>query len=552
MLTILDKVPDHITENLDKELLSGKNYDLSDEFKSEYQQFQKTTYDTDCIFGSGYTILKKKSDYWLFPNFYLKSSYIALNFLDKINEQVLIIKKLFDEFNHFQDFLTSYFTIEDIKKDDRSWRTYQDLQTFLTGQVQFGQEYIDYLRVNLSIDEILIFSNFLFCKSYRLKAKNPINGDPNNYFFRSDTFGSIVGKIFPINPTKHGDIISRITEELYGNKTLFNKLENSLIQQKSDIQIKDNHKSTPINKPYNRIIYGAPGTGKSYNLDKDIADNYSIRVTFNPEMTYGQFIGSYKPYMTQNEGNGKSISYELVPGKFLEAFIKAKTSDENIILIIEEINRANVAAVFGDVFQLLDRKENGESEYPISFNNEIMQYLLDQKVITSINEQIILPPNLYLWATMNSADQGVFAMDSAFKRRWSFEYLGINDGETANGRNDLDLVLNKNIKINWNIFRRSLNEYLIEERSLNIAEDKLLGPFFLSQTELGDSGFTGKLLLYLWDDVLRHKNRNKVFNLRTLSDFHTSSIKTETERDKLIQEIFAEGFSEKLITKLNA
>ncbi|GGI32712.1 AAA family ATPase [Staphylococcus chromogenes] len=240
----------------------------------------------------------------------------------------------------------------------------------------------------------------------------------------------------------------------------------------------------------NKIYYGAPGTGKSYLVDNSYS-NYD-RVTFHPEYTYQDFVGSIRPLQTDDG----SIKYEFVPGTFTELLIKAIINPQKKFgLIIEEINRANTAAVFGDLFQLLDRDSDGNSNYKIK-NKEISEYF---KKVTGMNiANIFIPSNFDIIATMNSSDQGVFVMDSAFKRRWEFEYIPI----------DYDVLTLKNVKIagldlGWISFIKALNEFL----AINgVEEDKLIGPWFMSINNLNDKNqVASKLLIYLWDDVLRYE-----------------------------------------------
>lgn len=287
--------------------------------------------------------------------------------------------------------------------------------------------------------------------------------------------------------------------------------------------------------PRNKIIYGAPGTGKSYEL-RDQATNAgfnednTVRVTFHPNFTYQQFVGSYKPSpiyknvqgddtlfgsdkTTQLEGNHNKepvIDYTFIPGPLLNLLVKSlKNSDQNYLLIIEEINRAPVSSVFGDVFQLLDRKEDGTSEYSITFSNEAMSFFRANGIF---NLEIVLPSNLYIWATMNSADQGVMPLDAAFKRRWTFEYLPLDEKQNVVADRAIQF---QGSKYNWNAFRKKVNNKL---KSLEVAEDKLIGPFFMNKNELKDSNsIKNKLLLYLRDDVVRH-NPNSLFVKTTYSD----------------------------------
>lgn len=310
-----------------------------------------------------------------------------------------------------------------------------------------------------------------------------------------------------------------------------------------------------IGKPHNRILFGAPGTGKSYLLNEDrlkFGNNYE-RVTFHPTYSYAQFVGTYKPkpiykdhlvspsysvmsykrsnieHITEKNEEHKNlyplinepfITYEFVPGPFLRLLIKALEQPHiNYLLIIEEINRANVAAVFGDIFQLLDRDESGNSEYTIMISEEMKAYIY-QQIGISLNE-ISIPHNFYIWSTMNTADQGVYPIDSAFKRRWSFQYISLDAGEEDISHIEVNIKCIKQPSINWNMFRRLLNSKLA---SLGYKEDKLIGPYFIKPHDLITDEkfqyvFKNKLLMYLFEDVVRH-DRNKFFieGIKTFSD----------------------------------
>lgn len=277
----------------------------------------------------------------------------------------------------------------------------------------------------------------------------------------------------------------------------------------------------------NRIVFGAPGTGKSWQLKDDSdrllkeTEGSLERVTFHPDYSYAQFVGTYKP-VSDEEGN---IRYEFVAGPFMRVFIEAIKSGRSDkpqphILLIEEINRAKVAAVFGDVFQLLDRDEKGVSEYEIQTSQDVRKYLA--KKLGGEPEQwdtIKLPDNMFIWSTMNSADQGVFPMDTAFKRRWNFEYIGINDNEDITPR---IVRLGKDDEpIDWNKLRRGINKLLSEKYHVN--EDKLMGPYFLSNkiTAVDENGeiknqdkfkaaFESKVLMYLYEDAAK-QHKHKLF-----------------------------------------
>lgn len=287
--------------------------------------------------------------------------------------------------------------------------------------------------------------------------------------------------------------------------------------------------------PHNRIFFGAPGTGKSYRLnhDKDqlvgTKEQYE-RVTFYPDYSYANFVGTYKPVMHNDE-----ISYEYVPGPFLRIYTKAikniKTSNPlPYLLIIEEINRANVSGVFGDVFQLLDRNENNVSEYAIAPSEDIKKYLVNELGGTTVDyDEIRIPSNMFIWGTMNNADQGVFPMDTAFKRRWNFEYFGVDDSESKIaglkvklGQGDFERL------VEWNKLRKAINDELAFYK---LNEDKMLGPFFLSLKNLNVNQtnqiigseefinvFKSKIIMYLFEDAARQK-RSMLFDTENSSRY---------------------------------
>lgn len=303
-----------------------------------------------------------------------------------------------------------------------------------------------------------------------------------------------------------------------------------------------------FDKPHNRIIFGAPGTGKSYKLnqEKKIFGNDFERVTFHPNYSYSQFVGTYKPKPKKDINHVEYISYEFVPGPFLRTWIKAqkslsKNDNKNYLLLIEEINRANVAAVFGDVFQLLDRRTDGTSEYDITTSDEMRQFLINEhSFLEEEIESIKLPKNMYIWATMNSADQGVNPIDSAFKRRWNFEYIGID--EFMDKISNIYINLRPYGQVRWNDLRLKINDRLTEA-DLSINEDKLIGPFFLTENELNskeiDTIIKSKLLMYLFEDVLKHR-KGKLFKL----DLNTlSKIFAAYDRGENVFEFDVDGIS---------
>ncbi len=319
-----------------------------------------------------------------------------------------------------------------------------------------------------------------------------------------------------------------------GNEKVINTATNNKVSHKDK-------------KPHQIIFYGAPGTGKSYTINETTKDESVIRTTFHPDSDYSTFVGAYKPTTIQvamrdvsghkiieggKEVKEDRIVYEFVNQAFLQAYIQAwkcyaETAEDaepqKQYLIIEEINRGNCAQVFGDLFQLLDRNSTGFSDYPIYTDTDMKKQLCkafdglsipqSERINNLYNgrqiteqvlkgEILLLPDNLYIWATMNTSDQSLFPVDSAFKRRWEWQYMPIGKGYDDNGN-----------ELNWKI-SVGTNEYdwwsFIEKINLQIgsttsSEDKKLG-FFFCKAENGyisAETFVGKVIFYLWNDVFK-------------------------------------------------
>ena len=276
--------------------------------------------------------------------------------------------------------------------------------------------------------------------------------------------------------------------------------------------------------PRNRILFGAPGTGKSFTLNREkdllLADGGEYeRVTFHPDYSYANFVGTYKPVPCKDSDGKDAITYSYVPGPFMRTYVKALQNSRTdapkpFLLVIEEINRANVAAVFGDVFQLLDRGDDEVSEYPIQASEDIKKYLAGELGGNPDDyAEIRIPDNMFIWATMNSADQGVFPMDTAFKRRWDFTYLGIDDSEAGIVGKKVILGQGEHRRVvEWNALRKAINNELL---TYKVNEDKLMGPYFISKKNLPDGEiidpvvfnriFKNKVIMYLFDDAAKQK-----------------------------------------------
>lgn len=331
----------------------------------------------------------------------------------------------------------------------------------------------------------------------------------------------------------------------------------------------DTSVSFDIDQPLQLIYYGAPGTGKSFTIDKTTNENNSVRTTFHPDSDYASFVGAYKPtmeivpvyatyqtkegsygeYLTKTDkhpGTERKIVYKYVPQAFLKAYVEAwkryaAGEDNPYYLVIEEINRGNCAQIFGDLFQLLDRNNMGCSSYAISADEDIAQFLReDDKGFGKLTEEqkntisgfvlvkdsgveehiglevlngskLLLPPNLRIWATMNTSDQSLFPIDSAFKRRWNWEYMPIEYDPTDKNTNErLAWKLEVRGKMYyWGDFLAYINPKILK---LTMSEDKQMGYFFAKPDKRGTDGrldvisekvFVNKVLFYLWTDVFK-------------------------------------------------
>lgn len=298
-----------------------------------------------------------------------------------------------------------------------------------------------------------------------------------------------------------------------------------------------------LNLPLQQIYYGAPGTGKSYEINEITKKHSAIRTTFHPDSDYSTFVGAYKPVMSQVElrdvsghvviEDGKKlkeerITYKYVKQAFLKAYLAAWQKYANggflvpQFLIIEEINRGNCAQIFGDLFQLLDRGDFGFSTYPIEADTDLQaeiskafgeggEYALGEGfniegvvsgydgITEAVKEGrvLLLPDTLYIWATMNTSDQSLFPIDSAFKRRWDWKYVKITDAKKGwkikCGSEECD----------WWTFVTEINKKIAKETS---SDDKKLGYFFCKPDNgntISEDKFVGKVLFYLWNDVFK-------------------------------------------------
>lgn len=330
----------------------------------------------------------------------------------------------------------------------------------------------------------------------------------------------------------------------------------SNFEANSSVNLLKRHKKptdkVDFSKSLQVIYYGAPGTGKSHTIKEQTAGKQVIRTTFHPDSDYSTFVGAYKPTTVDEqvmtvigtkavpvenpdgtERTESKIVYEFVPQAFLQAYVNAwrlfvKTKDgdepERQYLVIEEINRGNCAQIFGDLFQLLDRNDEGYSEYPITADKDMEKFLSEafkntalpnEEALTkmfgdsfiaqkiSLGQVLVLPPNLYIWATMNTSDQSLFPIDSAFKRRWDWKYVPISEAVDSDTSIPLGWKIHVGGKVyDWWAFLQAINK---EIGNLTNSQDKKLGYFFCKAKDgkISAEIFVDKVLFFLWNEVLK-------------------------------------------------
>ena len=290
------------------------------------------------------------------------------------------------------------------------------------------------------------------------------------------------------------------------------------------------------NKSLQKIFYGAPGTGKSNRIKEQTKGNIVIRTTFHPDSDYSTFVGCYKPttdslFDKDGAAATEKVTYRYSEQAFIQAYTQAwlelqKEDPQPVFLVIEEINRGNCAQIFGDLFQLLDRSY-GYSEYPIVADFDLQKQLkkkftnltINEKLKSDINglfvdqypdgivkniingELLLLPKNLYIWATMNTSDQSLFPIDSAFKRRWEWEYIKITQPKDTEKDKFSEWQLEGGIK--WWKFLTQINKIIA---SMTSSADKQLGFFFTKPDNgnvISNRRFVNKVIFYLWNDVFK-------------------------------------------------
>jgi hypothetical protein len=373
--------------------------------------------------------------------------------------------------------------------------------------------------INTEIDKNFHKENKIDFDSYRkkckaLSAKQKLN---SSIYLESEIANAQNGIAFKNWDDNFKEIIKEILLPTSQLKVfLFKDSKNEIcsfweFKQEYNIKSKTQVSLVLDKKIIQKIYYGAPGTGKSHKVKELVhgKEERTERITFHPEFDYSAFVGGYKPTM-----NGDNIRYEFVPQAFTNIYINAWNNlDKDYYLIIEEINRGNCAEIFGDIFQLLDRT----NEYHITPSKELKEYLISKLDENIDSEKLVLPTNLNILATMNTSDQSLFPMDSAFKRRWDWEYIPINYEESEiNKSSKFKVQISDTESFNWLSFIKSVN-YIIKQND-NLGMDKCIGNYFIKpeNEKIDIETFINKAIFYLWNDVFKDEmEENNIFLSKT-------------------------------------
>lgn len=435
--------------------------------------------------------------------------------------------------------LSGYYDPNWWKSIDESTSKIEKLKTVFSNKLE-AEEAKKLLRFVLKSS----FENSPIANFYQIEPHKGLNRTRKN--------GGAGDAFYPPIQTASGLIaassgmIAKLVEPLSKHRGAISEIK-YLIEQMSPADPPPNDSATGAS---NTIVFGPPGTGKSFEINRQFHKTNQIRTVFHSETQYSDFAGSLRPvmksiisnsnlgakvigeskspYLRKEDGScteqasSTQVAYEFRPGPFTRALIDALNKPlEPHVLVIEEINRASAAAAIGEIFQLLDRDESGRSAASIHLADpDMLSYIKEKLDYPEIlDDGVYIPENLSLIATMNSGDQLVQPLDTAFKRRWTPEYFPIDfskleEAEGYSGDATKKIKVGTKTTITWAEFARQVNE----ELNGNVAEDRHLAPFFLTPAEFKSDEFNdiffGKVLVYLWDDVLKYheSEREKIFD----------------------------------------
>ncbi|GEM64192.1 hypothetical protein SF1_21740 [Sphingobacterium faecium NBRC 15299] len=414
-----------------------------------------------------------------------------------------------------------YFTINFLLNFDGLSR----LKPFFTdnevlGNVSVRYENLSLITIFKASATLLTHEDLTQGEKIRFYAAPIFRYDSKYFYFSTEWSNSGVGRLDLVN-------FKSIIETLYPEFRIIEKDSNYFLEPVNyDSQWAENFSAGCIG--YNKIFFGSPGTGKSYSVANSLIgtpESQIERVTFHPDYDYSSFVGGYKPVSEVDEDGRDSIKYKFVPQVFVNIFVKAhQDPTRNYYLVIEEINRGNCAEIFGDVFQLLDRNP----DYAITPSEELYKFLLKCDESSSSNKvlknaKMIMPNNLIILATMNTSDQSLYPMDSAFKRRWDWEYVPIKYPTNVDDRTcrsfSFEIKLNDIQYMKWIDFVRAVNNQILQNPSLGL--DKCIGNFFINagvDNKISADILINKVIFYLWNDVFKDEE-NDLFVDHTYLDY---------------------------------
>lgn len=482
---------------------------------------------------------------------------------------IQVAKKILKETNNIVDFWG--FVLKVILKYDENLSKLEKLLNYNTVTVGFK-----FCRFGKKVESLKLVTNPKHQDDCDTSITWTLKGD-EYCFLKEQTLQSL-------------EIFANNINEIYGDKYLIEIGNNSY--RLYELDSRKNEQDTDVKKaedednplefgdftPRQIIYYGAPGTGKSHTIKKEEDEGKitCIRTTFHPDSDYATFVGCYKPHKIKGT---KDLTYEFVEQAFLEAYKQAwMNPEEEIALVIEEINRGNCAQVFGDIFQLLDRSDDGWSTYPIKADTDIAEHLKELRIqgyTATMNKRfgldkegkdrypdrdwfgfMALPPNMSILATMNTSDQSLFPIDSAFKRRWDWKYIKIKKGKKENGEElgwNIQIkdangepvkIIDENTTLSWWNFIQKVNEIIA---SMTSSADKQLGYFFCKPSEKANETdekptiitadtLVGKVIFYLWNDVFKDYG----FEDASLFTYQEEKNGKKTEKDLAFADFYDE------------
>lgn len=341
---------------------------------------------------------------------------------------------------------------------------------------------------------------------------------------------------------------TRYSKDLFISYIESDMLQSMLAEKPGKIEIEDDITTGErLKGATNLLFYGVPGVGKSYTIKEKYCSDESLiqRVVFHPDYAYSDFVGQIMPRVEKNE-MGDKLRYEFVPGPFTKILKKAWDDPYHYYyLIIEEVNRGNAPAIFGEIFQLLDRKD--ENKYPKTFGESeygITNYEIGEFVYNESDKMIKIPSNLYVMATMNSSDQNVFTLDTAFQRRWTLKHIDNELNKAEHGQEYIE-----NTKITWYAFASTVNELILEMNETTLgSSDKRLGAYFVRKQELTKNIFPEKVLKYLWDDAFKYDKT--VFFDSKFKSLESIIIEFEQSSDDALKNVMAAATYERMLKKV--